>query len=75
MLKLHYHVSNGGDGSANVEFHATAEEAKRADESQLEGWGESSAGSIDLEVRDGKIYFSKCDWSVKPFRKIWIELT
>jgi len=54
--RLHYHVSNGGDGSANVHFHTTENEAEKADENQSEGWGESSVGSILLKEENGKIF-------------------
>jgi len=38
-FRLHYHISNNGDGSASVHFHKTAKEAEKADEAQSEGWG------------------------------------
>lgn len=56
-MKLYYHVKNGGDGSANVKFHSTLEAAQKADEAQLEGWGESSADNVELKLEDGKLFY------------------
>lgn len=72
---LPYHVSNGGDGSANVEFHATLDEAVAQDEAELEGWGEPSADTIALKVEDGKLFFQ--DWKDidGKFQPVWVEVT
>jgi hypothetical protein len=50
-FKLHYHVSNNGDGSASVHFHETAEEAEKADSELEEGWGDSSARDARWKTR------------------------
>lgn len=65
MFKLHYHVNNGGDGSANVRFHETQQQAEAADANQSEGWGESSAGSVELAIQDGKIVRKCFEWDAK----------
>lgn len=39
FFKLHYHISNNGDGSASVHLHQTQEEADKADEAMDEGVG------------------------------------
>lgn len=62
IFQLHYHISNGGDGSASVHFHKTAKEAADADEKMSEdgeGWGESCNGSETLKFEDGKLYRSE----------------
>ncbi len=56
-FEIHYHVNNQGDGSVAVRLHQTKEEAEKADEKQSEGWGESSADSIRIKMKDGKLYF------------------
>lgn len=60
-FQLHYHVRNGGDGSASVEFHASKKDAESAEEQDIEnygeGWGEPSASSVDLKVLDGQLFY------------------
>ena len=56
-FKLPFWVSNGGDGSANVRFCSSPEEAEAADEEQDEGWGECSADFVLLRVIDGELFF------------------
>lgn len=73
MFKLHYYVSNGGDGSATVHFMPTLDEAKQEDEEQPEGWGESSAGTVNLKVEDGKLYFEKAIWD-PGYKRVWVEV-
>ena len=72
MFRLHYHCQNGGDGSANVQFHENKERAKKADESQSEGWGESSASSVELKVEDGKIFFKSLEWNDEKKKYDWV---
>lgn len=76
MFKLHYHVNNGGDGSANVRFHESKEAAEKADEGQSEGWGESSAGSVVLAIQDGKIVRKELQWDskAKKYNTVWMPL-
>ena len=77
-FKLPYWVSNGGDGSANVDFASSLAEAEKLDADQSEGWGESSAGTIKLKVTDGKLFF----WGYPeddpdddgPYVAQWIEV-
>lgn len=63
MFRLWYHVENGGDGSANTRFHLSEANAEKADEEQCEGWGESSVGSVDIVVRNGKAFMRKGKWN------------
>ena len=56
-VKLHYSISNNGDGSASVHFYGTAEEAEQADEDASEPFAEDTAGYLSLEVENGKVYF------------------
>jgi hypothetical protein len=55
--EIPYYVSNGGDGSANVYFPQDKATAEKADENQYEGWGESSAGTLKIVIKDGKVFF------------------
>lgn len=75
MPRLHYYVRNGGDGSASPRFFASAKEAEEREERDLkefgEAWGEPSAGSVELKVEDGKIFFQKYDDNYEP---VWIEV-
>lgn len=76
MFKLHYNCENCGDGSAAVRFHETEEQAERADENQSEGWGESSASSVVLDIKDGKIVRREQVWNpkAKKHSTIWKPL-
>lgn len=65
MFRLHYHVSNNGDGSASVYFHSTAKKAEQEDETQAEGWGEPTASYVDLEIVGGKIVRRADIWDAK----------
>lgn len=75
-FKLPYWVMNGGDGSANVRFCSTLANAEEKCEKQSEGWGESSAGTIDLKVEDGKLFFliERYDEKKKKLVDIWVEV-
>jgi hypothetical protein len=79
-FKLHYHVSNNGDGSASVHLHESAEEAEKADENEEEGWGESSASYVDLkvEIHNGKpeVFYRTLEWDAKKKKhhEIWHKL-
>lgn len=72
-FRLHYYVRNGGDGSANVYFFSTEGEAYAADDEQQEsgeGWGESSAGFIDLTLDDqGNLSFEEYRDTPTGFKK------
>lgn len=61
-FNLPYYCSNGGDGSVSVHCMPTLQEAEAADEAQSEGWGESSAGRIQLKVEDGDLYFRQLQY-------------
>jgi hypothetical protein len=79
IYKLPYWVENGGDGSANVRFCSTLENAEKKCEGQSEkgeGWGEPSANTIELKVKNGKLFFliNRYDESKKTFIDIWIEV-
>lgn len=74
MAKLHYHISNNGDGSASVHFHQTYDEAVEADEKESEsgdGWGESCNGSVNLKVVDGQIFYEDYGYTNGKFGCIW----
>lgn len=62
--KLYYNVINAGDGSVYVNFHQDEQSAKTEDESQEEGYAESSVSSITLKIIDGNICFKseKMGW-------------
>jgi hypothetical protein len=80
VFELPYWVKNGGDGSANVKFTPTFEEAEKLDEDQSEGWGESSANTLELKIKDGKIYYKSFKYLTAKDEKTgkyvdnWIEL-
>lgn len=74
-FRLNYHCSNQGDGSVAVRFHANAGDAEFADESQEEGWGESSASHVDLKVEDGKLFYLDYDEGADNWQKVWKEAT
>lgn len=71
MFKLHYHVSNGGDGSANVWFHRSNEEAEKADEDMEEGWGECSARDCVLKIEDGKLFYREYAETPEGYKYLW----
>lgn len=60
-FRLPYWCSSNGDGSVSVRFEKSLEAAERADEKQDEGWGESSAGYVEVKVENGKLFFKKYD--------------
>ena len=62
VFELPYYVSNGGDGSANVRFCKSFDEADNADMNQSEGWGESSASQLQLYFDGTDLYFENYDW-------------
>lgn len=49
-FRIPYWLSNNGDGSASVVLERTIEEAHIMCDSQDEGWGENSAGYIEIDV-------------------------
>lgn len=76
---LPYWVENGGDGSANVHFTSTLENAEKKCAAQSEngdGWAESSASTISLKVKDGKLFFlvNRYDEKKKKLIDIWVEV-
>lgn len=56
-IKVPYHISNGGDGSASIELHPTREAADKADEEMEECWGEQCSGTLEIEIEDGKVFY------------------
>jgi hypothetical protein len=70
-FRLHYHLSNNGDGSASAHFHETAKEAEKADEQLDEGWGECCASYVELKVEDGKVFFKENHWDGKKWSEVW----
>lgn len=71
IFTLPYHITNNGDGSASVKFHATRAEAEAADAAMDEGWGESCDGEVRLRVEDSKLFFS--EYTTGGY--IWVEVT
>jgi D-alanine-D-alanine ligase-like ATP-grasp enzyme len=69
MFRLHYHCRSGGDGSVGVKFHKNEKEAIKAEEKDLdvygEGWGEPSNSHVDLVIKDNKIYRRESKWNSK----------
>lgn len=74
MFRLHYWVSNGGDGSANVRFEKSHDEAEEKDAQQPEGWGESSASDVTLDIQDGRIVRKEEVWDGKKYNTVWVPL-
>ncbi len=70
-FELHYHVSNGGDGSASVHFHQSKQAATKADEDMEEGWGEPCNGSVKLKVEDGKLFFREFERVNGKYEYVW----
>lgn len=67
-FRLHYHISNNGDGSASVHLHPSADEASKADEEQNEngdGWGEDCSSFKSIFVENGKLFYRKGTWDHK----------
>jgi len=71
-FRLNYAVMNGGDGSANVEFFPTQAEAEKADEEQAEGWGESSACFVELEMVNGTLCYRTLNWDEDKKKYEWV---
>lgn len=74
MFKLHYHVQNCGDGSVNVCLHNSKKDAEAADEGQYDRWGESSAGTVQLAIQDGKIVRKTVEVNDGKVETIWVPL-
>lgn len=73
-MKLHYHIVNGGDGSAMLSLHPTKAAATEADDEQQEdgeGWGESSAGVIEIQVEGEKLFYR--DYDENTSKWVWVE--
>jgi len=47
-VQIWYAIDNGGDGSVSLRLFESEELAEWYDEFLLEGWGESSVGSIEI---------------------------
>jgi len=73
-FKLYYNVINAGDGSVYTNFHADENSAKEEDESQEEGFAESSVSSITLKIIDRDICFKSEKWDGKKHNIIWTKL-
>lgn len=75
MPRLHYYVVNGGDGSAYPRFCPSAEDAERREtkdnELYNEPWAETSVGSVELRIEDGKIMARSVDDEYQP---VWFEV-
>ena len=75
MPRLHYYVVNAGDGSAHPRFCPSAKDAKRREEADIEatgeGWGEPSAGFVELRIEDGRIMARSVD---DEYNEIWFEV-
>jgi len=73
-FKLPYYIRHGGDGSVILEPCSTIAGAEAADEAMDEGWGESSAGTIELKVEDGKLYYQDYADINGTYTKVWVEV-
>lgn len=73
-IKVPYWISNNGDGSASLRLCKTPENAEKADEKQDEGWGESSAGELELIVEGDKVFFEKHVYDKGKSQTIRIEV-
>lgn len=65
---LPYHISNNGDGSASVHFHATIKDAEKAEAGMNEPWGEDCASSKDLYLDENGLFFNRLVWDSKNRR-------
>jgi len=66
-FKLSYWISNQGDGSVALRI-ADSEDAAAKDEEESNGdecWGESSVGSLDFVIKNGKICLVDNEWDGK----------
>jgi len=55
QIRVHYSVSNGGDGSAYPVFFATSTEANTHQNKENEngdGWGESCTGTLNITIEE-----------------------
>lgn len=68
IIELFYNCQDCGDGSVNVRFYKTEQQAIDAEEYEIEnggnGWGESSVGRIKLKLDSNgnisnKTYYEK----------------
>lgn len=75
-VKLHYNVVNAGDGSVYVNFYADKKSADENEESNDEGWGESSVSNVELDIINGKICLREDNYNyeTKKYETKWIEL-
>lgn len=76
-FKLPYWVSNGGDGSASVRFETSEKEAEQKDDEQNEegeGWGESSASTVEIKVEDDKLYIKSFEKVGGKYEYIWKQV-
>ena len=73
-FELHYHCSNGGDGSVGVHFHQSEQEAQKADEEMEDGWGESSAHSVKLKLENDRLYFREYEEVDNKYQWVWKEI-
>lgn len=75
MFKLHYRVSNNGDGSVSVDFSDDLEKITAEDDEANElgeGFAEPTVGTVNLRVTDGKIEYQ--DYDDVAFQRVWIPL-
>ncbi len=71
-FSLPFYVSSGGDGSANVQFCASLDEAAERDSAQDEGWGESSTSELKLKFERGKLFYEGYDPETSTSK--WFEV-
>lgn len=76
ISKLHYFVSNCGDGSVAVRFCKNETEAKSKDNEQEEGYAESTADFFKLKIENNSIYcfHSYYDYDKKVHVEEWVKL-
>lgn len=71
QFKLHYHITNNGDGSASINLHPTAEAAAEADANMDEGWGEPCNGDVTLKIEDGRLYYQEYELVDDKYQYVW----
>ena len=73
-FQLYYWCSNNGDGSVSVHPNSDEALAEKLDEAQDEGWGESSAGQIDLQIKNGQLCYRETEWNGKKIIDKWLPI-
>lgn len=74
-MKLYYRSIDCGDGSVNVDFFPTQQEAEDAEQkAENDGeqmFAENSVSFVELKNVDGKIFYKDYD---EKFKARWVEI-